>query len=152
MGVPGLWTLRRISSKARRRLFSTGLNRKVLLVNYHKVGSALIWKIFEPMAIRIGWSIENIHGIVDSPPIDVDVVQLMHGIVGLDFPVDEYRTVRFVRDPRDVIVSGFLYHRRCSEEWCNNAPLGYSKEGIGLTTWEVERTSKIYCNWNRKMV
>lgn len=142
MGVPGLWTLRRISSKVRRKLFSTGLDRKVLLVNYHKVGSALIWKIFEPMAIRIGWSIENIHGVVDSSPIDVDVVQLMHGIVGLDFPVNEYRTVRFVRDPRDVIVSGFLYHRRCSEEWCNNAPSGYSDLSYPKVPWPLQHLSE----------
>ncbi len=142
MGVPGLWTLRRISSKVRRKLFSTGLDRKILLVNYHKVGSALIWKIFEPMAIRIGWSIENIHGIVDPPPIDVDEVQSMHGLIGPDFPINEYRTVRFVRDPRDVIVSGFLYHRRCSEEWCNNEPSGYSDLSYPKVPWPLRHLSE----------
>lgn len=142
MGVPGLWTLRKISSKARRKLFSTGLDRKVLLVNHHKVGSALVWKIFEPMSIRAGWNIENIHGILNMPPVDMDVVQLMHGIVGPDFPITEYRTVRFVRDPRDVIVSGFLYHRRCSEEWCNFTPSGYSDLSYPKVPWPLQHLSE----------
>jgi len=31
----------------------------------------------------------------------------------------EFRIVRFVRDPRDLVVSGYFYHRRGAEEWCN---------------------------------
>ena len=142
MGVPGLLTLSKIISKIRRKFFSTGLDRRFLLVNYHKVCSALIWKIFEPMAIRIGWNIKNIKGIADSLPNNVDVVQLMHGIIGLDFPINEYRTVRFVRDPRDVIVSGFLYHRRCTEEWCNIEPSGYSDLSYPKVPWPLQHLSE----------
>jgi hypothetical protein len=28
--------------------------------------------------------------------------------------------VHIIRDPRDVIISGYLYHIRCNEEWCIN--------------------------------
>lgn len=31
----------------------------------------------------------------------------------------DYRISRFVRDPRDMIVSGYFYHRRGAEDWCN---------------------------------
>lgn len=31
----------------------------------------------------------------------------------------EYRITRFVRDPRDLIVSGYFYHRRGAEPWCD---------------------------------
>ena len=31
---------------------------------------------------------------------------------------EKYRITRFIRDPRDMIVSGYLYHRRAAEVWC----------------------------------
>lgn len=31
----------------------------------------------------------------------------------------EYRITRFMRDPRDLLVSGYHYHKRGSEVWCN---------------------------------
>ncbi|MBI87772.1 MAG: hypothetical protein CMB67_01910 [Euryarchaeota archaeon] len=136
--IPGVWTLRKMIAAVRRKLFSTSPEKKVLLINHHKVGSALIWKIFEPMCLRNGWTIENIHGIAEYAPAKVDVVQLMHGIVGQDFPTEEFRRVRFVRDPRDVIVSGFLYHQRCSEEWCTNVPSGYSTLEYPHVPWPIQ--------------
>lgn len=30
-----------------------------------------------------------------------------------------YRVTRFIRDPRDLIVSGYHYHRRGAEDWCH---------------------------------
>ena len=31
---------------------------------------------------------------------------------------EKYRVTRFIRDPRDMVVSGYLYHRRAAESWC----------------------------------
>lgn len=31
----------------------------------------------------------------------------------------DYRISRFIRDPRDLIVSGYFYHQRAAEEWCS---------------------------------
>lgn len=31
----------------------------------------------------------------------------------------DFRITRFIRDPRDLVVSGYFYHRRGGEEWCN---------------------------------
>ena len=31
----------------------------------------------------------------------------------------DFRITRFVRDPRDLIVSGYFYHRRGAEKWCD---------------------------------
>ena len=85
--------------------------RKLVLINHHKVGSALVWKIFEPLCLRQDWNIEQIHGIAESMPRNADVIQLMHGIATSDFIDSDFRGIRFIRDPRDVIVSGFLYHK-----------------------------------------
>ena len=35
--------------------------------------------------------------------------------------LDDVRISRFVRDPRDLIVSGYFYHRRGAEPWCRVA-------------------------------
>lgn len=31
---------------------------------------------------------------------------------------DNFRVTRFMRDPRDMIVSGYFYHKRAAEPWC----------------------------------
>lgn len=31
----------------------------------------------------------------------------------------DFRITRFVRDPRDMVVSGYFYHRKGAEGWCN---------------------------------
>lgn len=31
----------------------------------------------------------------------------------------DFRATRFVRDPRDLLVSGYFYHRRAAEPWCS---------------------------------
>lgn len=32
---------------------------------------------------------------------------------------DDIRVVRFIRDPRDLLVSGYFYHKRSAEHWCD---------------------------------
>lgn len=39
--------------------------------------------------------------------------------VDLDRLGSDARITRFVRDPRDLVVSGYFYHRRGAEQWCN---------------------------------
>jgi hypothetical protein len=44
-----------------------------------------------------------------------------------DFVLDltqlgDYRISRFIRDPRDLVVSGYFYHRRGTEEWTRQTP------------------------------
>jgi len=47
------------------------------------------------------------HRIVSANGFAVDIGRLP----------DDFRIVRFVRDPRDLVVSGYLYHRRGAEPW-----------------------------------
>jgi hypothetical protein len=39
----------------------------------------------------------------------------------------DYKGSHFVRDPRDLIVSGYYYHLWCNEAWCNNARFDWTK-------------------------
>ncbi len=51
-----------------------------------------------------------------------DIVLLPHSL--LRCPLDRpYRAIRLIRDPRDIWVSGYLYHLRCDEGWCRNIPM-----------------------------
>jgi hypothetical protein len=46
-------------------------------------------------------------------------VLLPHSL--LRCPIDwPYQAIRLIRDPRDIWVSGYLYHRHSDEEWCVN--------------------------------
>ncbi len=48
---------------------------------------------------------------------DFRITSVSGHVVDLD-RFDDIRVVRFVRDPRDLIVSGYFYHQRGPEGWC----------------------------------
>ena len=50
---------------------------------------------------------------------DYDLCSVSGRIIDLDRFAD-IRVVRLVRDPRDLVVSGYHYHRRGGEHWCND--------------------------------
>lgn len=33
--------------------------------------------------------------------------------------INDFAITRFIRDPRDLVVSGYFYHKRCAEPWCS---------------------------------
>lgn len=46
----------------------------------------------------------------------------------IDWPsLREYRGSHFVRDPRDLVVSGYYYHLWTEEKWCNNPEFGWNR-------------------------
>lgn len=53
----------------------------------------------------------------DSERSRYRVVSVNNHALRLD-ELGECRITRFVRDPRDLIVSGYFYHRRAAEPWC----------------------------------
>jgi hypothetical protein len=40
-------------------------------------------------------------------------------VLDLDRLGKDLRVTRFIRDPRDLVISGYFYHRRGAEPWCN---------------------------------
>ena len=47
---------------------------------------------------------------------DYKVISVNNHVLDLD-KLGEYRITRFVRDPRDLVVSGYHYHKRGAEKW-----------------------------------
>jgi hypothetical protein len=59
----------------------------------------------------------------DAPqrlPGDVDVIVFGHGQLDLRGIHSGYRGAHIVRDPRDIVISGYQYHLRTDESWCVN--------------------------------
>jgi hypothetical protein len=95
---------------------------QLICFSYHKSGTSLLLHVMTKIGSRLGLSVANHFGLVEHLAPEPDIVLLPHSI--LRGPLDRpYRAIRMIRDPRDVWVSGYLYHRRCIEEWCINADL-----------------------------
>lgn len=95
-------------------------HRPWVLFCYHKGGTVLLVKVFQSVAEAFGLRFRTLLGKPERIPSDADILLLGHSLLGPgDIPGD-YRGAHLVRDPRDVLISGFLYHLRCDEEWCVN--------------------------------
>lgn len=99
----------------------TGRDIPIYLFCYHKVGTVLLAKVFRNLCAENGWTFERIFGKCEQIPRNSDVVLFTHSLIDLDLLDKPYVGVHLIRDPRDVIVSGYLYHKRCKEEWCFNS-------------------------------
>jgi hypothetical protein len=87
---------------------------------YHKTGTVLFDHIMRAVAARFGLIVALHYGLVERIDPAADIVLLAHSLVGPDFAARPFRAIRVVRAPRDIWVSGYLYHRHCREDWCTN--------------------------------
>ena len=89
---------------------------KIFIVTYHKSGTVWMMSVFNGIADELGWRF--FYGPrLSEPDLGADV--LFHGHGGWDFgkiPGD-LRGIQLVRDPRDMIVSGCMYHMKAWEPW-----------------------------------
>lgn len=90
---------------------------------HHKVGTVLLGNVFSEIARSLGLSFLELYGTQSELPADPDIVLLAHSGFDLRRLHRPIRAVHVVRDPRDVLVSGYLYHKRCTEYWCVNRDL-----------------------------
>jgi hypothetical protein len=97
------------------------------ILTHHKVATVLCRKVLMASTERIGWRYNSEMGVANEIASKTDLLHVIHGTTTDAFLDSGRRGVRIIRDPRDVIVSGFLYHQRCSELWCINSD--FSKPG-----------------------
>ena len=91
----------------------------IYIFGYHKCGTKLLTKIFLQLSIKYGWKFKSVSGFSHDIP-SADVVHFIHSQVDFSKLPKKYIGIHMVRDPRDVIISGYLYHKRTTEEWCIN--------------------------------
>jgi hypothetical protein len=95
---------------------------QALIFTYHKSGTSLFAHVMDHAAAALGLTIGVRYGKVWDIDPHLDIVRLPHSLLG--FTLDRsFRAIRVVRDPRDIWLSGYLYHRHCQEAWCVNADL-----------------------------
>ncbi len=90
---------------------------------HHKVGTVLFLKVMSAIAQRLGLRLRAVYGLAGPVDRDADIIVFAHSLIAFDLDDYDYRGVHLIRDPRDVWVSGYIYHRRCVEKWCTNANL-----------------------------
>jgi hypothetical protein len=76
--------------------------------------------------------------VAEDIPKKTDMLHVIHGIGTKDFFSSGKKGIRIIRDPRDVIVSGFLYHQRCSEKWCINSDFSNPSHPFPQVPWPLD--------------
>ena len=102
-----------------RLLFNTHREVPIYIFGYHKSGTTLLGKVFKEICLTCGWQYKSVAGSFDQLP-SADVVFFLHSQVDFSKLPKEYIGLHMVRDPRDIIISGYLYHKRTTETWCTN--------------------------------
>ena len=87
---------------------------------YHKVGSALCAKLAGKLAATFGWQVAAWAGQIKWIDTSKQITTFAHSLIDFDLSAIPHKGVRLIRDPRDILVSGYLYHQRCQERWCVN--------------------------------
>jgi hypothetical protein len=119
------------------------LSPQLICFSYHKSGTSLFLHVMTKVCRRLGLTLANHYGRVERLDPEQDVVLLPHSV--LRGPLDRpYRAIRLIRDPRDIWVSGYLYHLRCDEGWCRNTdmdptpPIGWPQVDYSVAHWPEE--------------
>ena len=114
-----------------------GKRPQILIFSYHKTGTTLFDRVMRKLAERFGLSVTVQYGMAHHIDSHADIVLLPHSLSGFAL-ARPYRGVRVIRDPRDIWVSGYLYHCRTNEGWCVNTnfnptpPITYPRVDFSL--------------------
>lgn len=107
--------IRNAVSVQRRKEVAAELSNKVLVGTHHKSGTVWMSNIF----IRIcqEYRLNFFDGRQKELPRDFHVFFQDHSLFDFGRLQTPYRGLHLIRDPRDVIVSGCLFHQRSDEAW-----------------------------------
>jgi hypothetical protein len=116
---------------------------QLIVFSYHKPGTSLFLHVTTKVSERLGLTLVYHYGLVEQLGLEPDVILRPHSTFrgALDWP---YRAIRLIRDPRDIWVSGYLYHLRCDEGWCRNtdmdptSPIWWPQVDYSFAHWPEE--------------
>lgn len=86
---------------------------------HHRAGTLLLGKCFANICMAFDWKMDIFYGYCRTVA-KADLVMFAHSLVDVPSLATPFRGVHVIRDPRDIIVSGYQYHKRCNETWCTN--------------------------------
>lgn len=106
---------------------------------YHKAMTMLFKQVFEHLANANGWEFGHHNTDADSffSAVNSSDSTRIHSLnnlpVNLDLLPCPFVGAHIVRDPRDLLVSGYRYHLWCNEAWAKEAPMnGYIRSNLDL--------------------
>lgn len=99
-------------------------NKLIIHRTYHKCGTVWFKGLFRKIAQTFGWKVYT-NGGFGGLPLDADMWFNPKSIKGYEALARPYAGSHMIRDPRDVVVSGYFYHIWCQETWCNTPRQNY---------------------------
>jgi hypothetical protein len=92
-----------------------GARTRIVHGTHHKTGTRWTLGILAEMADRFGWRCQD--GEQDLLRWDTEVFLQNHSRIDLSLFSQDVRGTHVIRDPRDVVLSGYHFHLRSSEAW-----------------------------------
>lgn len=84
------------------------------VATHHKVMTTYFTAVLRPLAFALKQPYQKVHS--ELPDAKARLVMSMHGKLDLS-ALGRYRGIHVMRDPRDMIVSGYHYHKWTHEDW-----------------------------------
>jgi hypothetical protein len=98
------------------------VNTPIFVFTHHKTGTVLLGKILNELAKLLNLSFCKVYGYAEEAPANFDIVLFEHSLVSEHLLSNDFVGMHIIRDPREIIVSGYLYHLHTTERWCTNIP------------------------------
>jgi len=89
--------------------------RLIVHGSHHKVGTVWFNRVLGGLARRLGWKCYV--GPQSGLPEDANIFINLHSRIATS-ELPPFFGSHIIRDPRDVVVSGYFYHLKCDEDWC----------------------------------
>jgi len=97
--------------------------KMIIHCGHHKCGSVLFGTVLRKICKHLNLTRRGTKGPEKKGIYELyDVVIFANSTIDFTKITRPYTGTHMIRDPRDVIVSGYLYHAHCKEEWCINVP------------------------------
>lgn len=111
---PAFWAMgpRLVAARARARPAPDA--PLAFVATHHKVMTTYFNAVLQPLAFGLNRRFQRVN--TEQPSPGAQIVLSMHGKLDLA-GLGRYRGVHIMRDPRDMIVSGYHYHKWTLEEW-----------------------------------
>ncbi|WP_172300486.1 sulfotransferase domain-containing protein [Pseudoruegeria sp. HB172150] len=115
LGQSDFWSMMRRVAAMRMQAQPSTTDAPVRFVaTHHKVMTTYFTAVLKPLSIALKLPYQIVHS--EQPDPKSRLVMSMHGKLNLP-ALGKYRGVHVMRDPRDMIVSGYHYHKWTHETW-----------------------------------
>ncbi len=108
--------------------------------SHHKAGTVWFQRVLKKLAQQLGWKFQSCL----QSELDADTQIFMQENSRVELAqLPGFRASHLIRDPRDLVVSGYFYHLWCQEAWCLEKRARYDGRSYQETLNSVSREKGI---------